>query len=161
MGDGPFSLTQHRQPVRLGWLYEGGTRCLCRAPFTCICVKSIFSHAAGFKSVPDGPQGPPRHPLPHCWLFKVTSSEWGQRGQWSRRDVVPSQWKLDPAPSMSPPPPHSHTLLCPQLFQHPLPVQGGDDGGGAAEPWLRGEVSSQNWSGRRTAVRIRRWSVAF
>lgn len=115
---------------------------------------------------------PPPHPptqltLPHpslppnVYCSKSHGANWDRAAKWSRRDKVPLQCKLDSVPtlvSIS-----SASTSAPQYSNIPSAHTSCDPAvrDWAVGAWLKDEVNSQNWLGRRRAVRIRQWSVAF
>ena len=174
--DGPFSFMQHRRPVWLGWLYgeeHGAFATLCwvistqTTSFACnrfyVCPwRSIQALDRAFHILPS----------PSVYCLKSHRANWdrgtsGAEETWSH---LSGDWTLlsafsDPTPSLPPclSPPH----LCPLNFPASSVLTLSrcatftEARGRAGRTWLKDEVSSQNWLGKRTAVRIRQWSVAF
>lgn len=102
--DGPFSFMQ---PIWLGWLYGGwwrGNSAAVALRWAMSTQTSSFAYDQFYVhlfSLSIGRRTPPHCPLPQCLLFKVTQGKLGQSSQWSRRDVVSLQWKVDSDLSLS------------------------------------------------------------
>lgn len=128
---------------------------------------------------PDRPvRLPPPHPStssppPSVYCSKSHRANWDRAAKWSRRDVVSLQRKQDPVSSLpsvyisasTSGPLHTTSQLC-AVASRPLGIKAhilrdSAARAGAVGAWLKDEVSSQNWLGRRRAVWIRQWSVAF
>lgn len=101
--DGPFSFMQHCRCIWLGWVYGGEHGIPAALRWVISKQMTSFAYDQFYACPPQSSKAswyPPIIPSPSVYCWKSHRANWDRAVKWSRRDVVPSQRKLDSAPSV-------------------------------------------------------------